>query len=162
MREQPPQRARVRSTPDTASAQLPITSTRSAYTTRSDVQRAYVDGSGKAAASESGALDKRCEAAGRRMAADTGSDIAETASGAFESGVDAAGDASAKTASGAFDSIAAFGALESVKSASGAFESDETAGAPSGAFDAVGGIAIGTHAALWPPSQCARWQRAPQ
>ena len=80
-------------------------------------------------------------------------ELAETASGAFESSVGAAGRTSDEAASGAFDSD---------ETASGAFDSGETAAAPSGAFDADGGVAIGTHAALWPPSQCARWQMAPQ
>ena len=87
------------------------------------------------------------------MAAASPSELAETASGAFESAIGAAGYESGETPSGAFDCV---------ETASGAFESDETAAAPSGAFDAVGGVAIGTQAALWPPSQCARWQRALQ
>jgi hypothetical protein len=121
---------------------------------------------GEAAASESGALEECCDADGcatAPAAAASPSELAETASGAFESAIGAAGDASGETPSGAFDSVeTASGAFESVQSASGAFESDETAAAPSGAFDAVGGVAIGTQAALWPPSQCARWHRAPQ
>ena len=87
------------------------------------------------------------------MAAASPSELAETASGANERGVGAAADASGETPSGAFDSV---------ETASGAFDSDETVMAPSGAFDAGCDVAIGTHAALWPPSQCARWQRAPQ
>ena len=125
----------------------------------------YVDICGEATASESGALEECCDAHGCAMAAASPSELAETAaSGAFESAIGAAGgDASGKTPSGAFDCVkTASGAFESVQSASGAFKSDETAAAPSGAFDAVGGVAIGTHAALWPPSQCARWQRVPQ
>ena len=75
-------------------------------------------------------------------------EVAEAASGAFESGGDAAIGAQAATASGAFDGggDAVNGAL--TETASGAFESDETAATATGAFDAAAGIDIGAHAAL--------------
>ena len=118
-------------------------------------------------------MEEAESADGGSIAADLRGELTETASGAFESGIDRDGDGSAATASGAFDcNEAAFGAFDSNEAAlsafesaeikSGAFESDETKAAPSGAFDAVGGVAIGMQAALWPPSQCTRWQRAPQ
>ena len=109
-------------------------------------------------------------------AAASGGKLTETASGAFDSSVGDVGRTSDETASGAFDSDemasgafdsdeTASSALESDETAatpSGAFESDKAAAAPSDAFDAGCDVAIGTHATLWPPSQCARWQRAPQ
>ena len=89
------------------------------------------------AVSESGAFEPTDSDTG--AAAASAGTIAKTASNACESIVGSAGGARAKPASGAFDSA---------ETASGAFDSDEMEAAASGALDAVGGVAIGTHAAL--------------